>query len=122
LAPRIVAGFVWCGERAALLQFSEWMDYRSRQAVPLARCSMSSALVRVVEIKLPGMGWPKLPSFFCKAILGPFSAASPRDSRYAAHRRIFWGALSAVTNGGIGTGSCVEMSPIFTPGGFNVAS
>jgi len=69
LAPRIVAGFVWCGERAALLQFSEGMDYRSRQAVPLARCSMSSALVRVVEIKLPWMGWPKLPSFFCKAVL-----------------------------------------------------
>ncbi|HXN92956.1 MAG TPA: hypothetical protein VN879_00550 [Candidatus Acidoferrales bacterium] len=105
-----------------MLQFSEGIDYRSRQTVLFTCCSTSSVLVRVVEIKLPGMGWPKLPSFFRKAVLGPFSTASPRDSRYAAHRRIFWGAFSAVTNGGIGTGSCVEMSPIFTPGGFIIAS
>jgi hypothetical protein len=98
------------------------MDYRSGYAELLTCCSTPSTLARVVEIKLPGIGWPKPPSFFCKAILGPFSTASPQDSRYAAHRRIFWGAFSAVTNGGIETGSCVEMSPIFTPGGFNVAS
>jgi len=30
---------------------------------------MSSALVRVVEIKLNGMDWPTLQSFFCKTIL-----------------------------------------------------
>jgi hypothetical protein len=81
--------------------------------------------VRVVEIKLPGMDWPTLPSFLCKTILGSFSIfhrVSSQDSRYAAQRRIFWGAFSAVTNGGMGTGSCVEMSPIRTPGGFIIAS
>jgi hypothetical protein len=84
---------------------------------------MPSTLVRVAEIKLPGMGWPTLPFFFCKTILGSFSTASlPQDSRYAAQRRIFWGAFSAAMNGGMGTASCVELSPIRTPGGFIVGS
>jgi len=51
-----------------------------------------------------------------------FYCVSPQDSRYAAQRRIFWGAFSAVMNGGMGTASCVEMSPIRTLGGFNIAS
>src|ERR1700674_1334941 len=51
-----------------------------------------------------------------------FHRVSPQDSRYAAQRRIFWGAFSAAINGGIGTASCVELSPIRTPGGFMVAS
>jgi len=62
-APRMVAGFVWCEERAALLQFREGMDYRSRYAELLTCCSTSSTLARVVEIKLPGIGWPKPPPF-----------------------------------------------------------
>lgn len=35
----------------------------------LTCCSMSSALVRAVEIKLKGMDWPTLQSFSCKTIL-----------------------------------------------------
>jgi hypothetical protein len=50
-------------KRVESLQFNEGLDYRSRQVVRFTCCSMSSALVRVGEIKLKKMDWPTQQSF-----------------------------------------------------------
>jgi len=59
------------GKRVESLQLNEGLGCRSRQAVRLTCCSMSSALVQVGEIRLKKMDWPTHQSFYYKRILDP---------------------------------------------------
>src|ERR1700730_8262519 len=51
-------------ENARIASIQRRQDHRSRQAVRLTCCSMSSALVRVEEVKQKEMDWPNTTVLF----------------------------------------------------------
>jgi hypothetical protein len=71
-------------------------------------CSMSSALVQAVEIKLKKRDWPTHQSFYCKAIL---DCGKPRVCSVVYSFEVCSSSELPLSHGGI-TGGKLEKAPL----------